>query len=157
MEGARRQTRSSDIPGGRFRESVTTQQCGSFVVVTSSAAASAFICTITGMQRAALGTENAVMDDIRTRAALRVPSTPTSRAQRGGVRRWTSAVRVLRQRHRHRRPKEMVHSNSCSTGRPSAARRCSRLRCHPRSADLGMGFTAEVIPSRTARMSTYAP
>ena len=39
---------------------------------------------------------------------------------------------------------------------PSAARRCSRLRCHPRFTGLGSGFTAEVTLGHAIRTSTFA-
>ena len=48
-----------------FWEPVTTQQCDSFVVVIANAAASAFICTFTGMQEAALGMWDTVMASVR--------------------------------------------------------------------------------------------
>ena len=85
--------------GGWFRELVTTQQRDSLAVVAANAAASTFICNAAGMKGAALGMWYTGMDGIRTRAALRVPSTPTSRVRKGDVRRWTSTVCVLHRRH----------------------------------------------------------
>ena len=76
---------------GWFWESVIVQQGKSLVIVTANTATSAFICTIVAMQGAALGTLYMVMYAVR-----KLPSTPTSRARKGGVWRWMPMVRAPR-------------------------------------------------------------
>ena len=93
--GVRWRTRSSDILMGLFWELVIIQQRQFLAVITAKSAMSAFICTIATMQGAALGTWYTVMDNTRTRAALRAPLRLTSWTQRGCVRRWTSMARGL--------------------------------------------------------------